>query len=124
MIAEARADGEASAERATAVEHVRARRRARGAVLQARRDVLIRLRRAALEAAMAARSDPAYAALLERLSALAREQLGADARLVVDPPDAGGVVAEADGRRVDYSIGALVDRILDDVVPATLGPAG
>lgn len=124
MVAEARVDGEASAERATAVEHVRARRRARGAVLEARRDVLERLRRAALEAAMAARSEPAYEALLERLSTLARDQLGPDARLVVDPPDAGGVIAEADGRRVDYTLGALVDRILDEVVPLTLGSAG
>jgi hypothetical protein len=42
----------------------------------------------------------------------------------VDPPDAGGVIAEADGRRVDYTLGALVDRILDEVVPLTLGSAG
>ncbi|MCI4354229.1 MAG: hypothetical protein L3K06_02550 [Thermoplasmata archaeon] len=123
MIREARADGEAAAERETALGHVRARRRARRVVLEARRAALVRLRRAALDAAMAARSEPAYGVLLERLAALARDQLGAGARLTVDPPDAGGVVAEVDGRRVDYTIAALVERILAQASSAIMGPA-
>ncbi len=121
MIREARADGEAAAERETARAHVRARRRARRIVLEARRDVVTRLREAAVEAAMAARSGPAYEGMLERLTVLARGQLGAGARLTVDPPDAGGVLAELDGRRVDYTIVALVDRALAEVAPATMG---
>jgi vacuolar-type H+-ATPase subunit E/Vma4 len=121
MISEARADGEAAAEREIEREHVRARRRARRIVLEARREVLDRLREAALDAVMAARSEPGYQVLLERLGARARDQLGADARLTVDPPDTGGVVAEADGRRVDYTIPALVDRELADAGPSTSG---
>lgn len=121
MVREARAEGEAAAERETAREHVRARRRARRIVLEARRDVLTRLRHASLDAVLAARSDPAYGKLLERVTVLARDQLGADARLTVDPPDAGGVVAEVNGRRVDYTIAALVDRALAEVATATTG---
>ncbi len=124
MIHEARMDGEAAAERETAREHVRARRRARRVVLEARRAALVRLRRAALDAAMAARSDPGYAMLLERLTELARDQLGAEARLTVDPPDDGGVVAEADDRRVDYTIAAIVDRMLAGVAQTTMGSTG
>jgi vacuolar-type H+-ATPase subunit E/Vma4 len=124
MIREARMDGEAAAERETAREHVRARRRARRVVLEARRGALVRLRRAALDAAMAARSDPGYATFVARLTELARDQLGEGARLTVDPPGAGGVVAEADDRRVDYTIEAIVDRMLAGVAQETMGPTG
>jgi vacuolar-type H+-ATPase subunit E/Vma4 len=122
MIREARADGEAAAERETAMEHVRARRRARRVVLEARSAAFARFRRAALEAAMAARSEPAYGVLLERLTALARDQLGDGAQLIVDPPGVGGVVAEVQGRRVDYTVAALVDRMLAQIAPATMDP--
>ena len=66
-----------------------------------------RVRRAV--AAMPA--DPRYPALRERLEQLARRQLG-DAATVADD-DGGGVVAELEGRRVDYRLSTLADRVLD-----------
>ena len=124
IVREATAEGEAAAERETAREHIRARRRARRIVLEAKRDVLGRLRRASLDATMATRSEPAYEAMLARLEALARDQLGPQARLTIDPPDLGGIVAEVDGRRVDYTIAALVDRALAEVAPVAMELTG
>jgi vacuolar-type H+-ATPase subunit E/Vma4 len=59
-------------------------------------------------------SDPRYPALLDRLAALAHEQLG-DAATVERDPDGGGVVATHAGRRVDYRLSALADRVLDSI---------
>ena len=44
-----------------------------------------------------------------------RAQLGAGATITRDPPGEGGVVAEAAGRRVDYTLPALARLALADL---------
>ena len=70
-------------------------------------------RRAALEGArgvLGLRQADGYPALLERLARAARDQLGPDADVEVDPPGLGGVIGRAGRTSVDYTLPALVDR--------------
>ncbi len=57
-----------------------------------------------------ARHKPSTPRLLDRLERLARERLGEGVAIERDPPDSGGVIREAQGRRVDHSLVALVER--------------
>ncbi len=111
IIAEARADGAAQAGREMAITRVHEQRRSHRMVLEARRRAYEDLGERASAAARELRPDPAYPALLDQLERLSREQLGDGARIERDPAD-GGVVAEAEGRRVDYSLAALTERCL------------
>ena len=120
VVERARAEGTAEADRAMAVQRMEARRHGRRLVLEAERAAYDRLRSAALEAARRLRADPAYAELLDRLEAAARAQLGPEVQVVRDPPG-GGVLGEARGRRVDYSLPTLVERAVDAVAGDLLG---
>lgn len=111
MLAASRTDGEEQARAAVAARVVRRRREARDVVLRAQRDLYDQLRRVSREAARALRHDPDYAALLGRLTARARDVLGADAS-VQESPD-GGVVAVDGSRRLDLSLPALAEREVD-----------
>jgi vacuolar-type H+-ATPase subunit E/Vma4 len=111
LIRRARAEGVAAAEREAASELTQARRRARTLVLEAQRRVYEELRRQAHASAEVLRSQPEYRELVERLASRARERLGPDAELELDPP-LGGVVARAGNRRLDLTLPALVDRCL------------
>jgi vacuolar-type H+-ATPase subunit E/Vma4 len=114
LVEQARADGLAAAALAGAHEQALARRRARGVVLTAQRDLYLELRRQARDAVHALRQEPrSYAALLERLSTAALGQLGNGASLEVDPTGAGGVRASSGPRHVDYTLDALVERCLE-----------
>ena len=113
LVEQARAEGVAAAAIAGGHDEVRARRRSRSLVLATRKELYDELRRQALAAAHALAEDSRYPALLERLTAAARAQLGEAAVLEVDPPDEGGVRASAGSRHVDYTLGALVERCLD-----------
>jgi vacuolar-type H+-ATPase subunit E/Vma4 len=115
IIREARAEGVSDAERELELGRARGQRRARGIVLAARRDAYEHLREGALAAAFERRGTPGYAALVDRLERRVAAQLGDAARIERDPPDLGGLRAEAGGRRVDCSLGALVDRALRDL---------
>lgn len=97
----------------TAQSLERARAEAHGAVLRARDEARGRLADATREAAVALRHDPRYPDLLDRLELLAVDQLGTSAVVHRDPEPSGGVIAEASGRRVDYSLEALAARALD-----------
>jgi hypothetical protein len=112
VVERARAEGAAAADAENAAQQALARRQARALVLAARNDVYEELRRRARTAAHDLRGTPDYRALQERLAATARSQLGADARLELDPPG-GGVVATSGTRRVDYSLDALVERCIE-----------
>lgn len=90
-----------------------ARTEAHDAVLSARSRTHDRLVEAAHAAALAMRHDPRYPALLDHFEAMAREQLGDDAKIERDPTPGGGIVAELGSRRVDYSLLQLADRALD-----------
>jgi vacuolar-type H+-ATPase subunit E/Vma4 len=113
LVAQARAEGEAAAALEGAQERGQARRSARSAVLAAQRTLQEELHRRAQEAAQELRAGPSYPALLDRLEAAAREQLGAEPTVTRDAPDSGGVLASRGDRSVDYSLDALVRRCLD-----------
>ena len=115
LVAEARADGEADASWVLTTERTAARRAARGVVLAAQREAYEQLRRASLVAVRALLAEPAAR---DGLAALLRARLpGATLRDLDD----GGLAAEAaDGRRVDASAEALVDRALRSVDGARL----
>lgn len=121
LVERARAEGAAEADRETGLQRLEARRAARRLGLEAAQAAYRRLHRSALEALQGRRGEAPYAGLLDRLEAAARAQLGPDARIVRDPP-AGGVIAEAGGRRVDYSLPALVERAIT-AVGADVGEA-
>lgn len=110
LLEQARADGTAQADREIALARAREQRHSRTIVLAARREAYLALCEEARAVAAELRGDPRYLALLDRLERLVRRQLGDDVRIERDPPGIGGVVAEMHGRRVDYSLAALVDR--------------
>ena len=113
LVRRARAEGAAAAAIAGAHDEAQARRTARALVLAAERELYDELCRRADEEVFALRGGDAYRALLEELSAVARRQLGAGARLDVDPDGLGGVRGSSNGRSVDYTLPSVVDRALE-----------
>jgi vacuolar-type H+-ATPase subunit E/Vma4 len=110
ILAEARAQGEADAAGVLATERARARRQARSVVLVAQREALEALRSQVLMRVAALRDDPAYPAWRDRLGDRARAVLGPDA-VVTEHPD-GGVVGEASGRRLAFTLEGLADQAI------------
>lgn len=115
LVMQGRREGEEAAMQERLRRRAVAGRRAREVQLEARRSLVDRLRRHALAAALDLKTDTRYPRLLDRLSATARAQLGADAVVELDPAGAGGLVARADRRYVDYTLPALVERAIDDL---------
>jgi vacuolar-type H+-ATPase subunit E/Vma4 len=91
-----------------------ANRHARELLLAAQSGLLDDLRLRATEAALELRTDPRYEQLLERVSQLARSQLGADAEVEADE-ELGGVVGRAGSTSVDYRLPALVERAIAEL---------
>jgi vacuolar-type H+-ATPase subunit E/Vma4 len=112
LVAAARAGGEAEGRTEAARDLAHEHALARIEVLAARRSLYDELRRCARESVLSLRDEPGYPDLLERLAAAARRDLGEEAELEVDPPDAGGVRARAGSRSVDYTLPALAERCL------------
>jgi len=108
--------GRREGERAAVQEAVRRRatatRRAREIRLQAQRRQVDEVQRRSREAALRLREDRRYPELLERLAGAAREQLGPNVELEVDPPGLGGVIGRRGNASVDYTLPALVDRAI------------
>lgn len=112
--AQARAEGEHDAELIRLDQIARARRRARGIVLAAQNDALTSLRRRVGEHIRRAWADPArHEVLLDRLSELARAELG-DACEIREHPG-GGLVAEEGTTRARYLLTDLADDAIDDL---------
>jgi vacuolar-type H+-ATPase subunit E/Vma4 len=111
ILATAREQGASEGAQVATAARTRARRRARGLLLAGQRQAYEALRRRGREAVRALRDHPEYPRLRQRLERIARELAGPGAA-VRDAPD-GGVVAEASGRRVDCSLGALADRAVE-----------
>jgi len=109
LVAQARSDGQDSASRELVADERLTRRRARETVLAARRDLYERVRREAVESLLARQGSDEYARLIGALQSRATEQLGAEVRCSEPPSGQGGLIAEAEGRRVTYSLDALVD---------------
>lgn len=115
IVERARRDGATAAELEWMHERALARRQSQRLVLEARRAVYDAFRREAHEAALRVREGDRYPALLERLAQAAREQLGEEAALEIDPPGLGGVRGHMDGREVDYTLPALADRCIESL---------
>jgi vacuolar-type H+-ATPase subunit E/Vma4 len=110
-----RHEGARLAERDALRRRAVAKRRARELRLAAQRELIDELRMRSKGAALGLRKDPRYEELLDRLSKLAKSQLGADAEVEADQPELGGVVAYAGSRSVDYTLPALVDRAIAEL---------
>jgi hypothetical protein len=117
IVARARAQGEAEGRVLAAREAAREAALARMEVLAARGAAYEEFRRRACAAALALRDEAGYADLLAGLAAAARRDLGDDADLEVDPPDAGGVRARLGTRLVDYTLPALAARCVEALGP-------
>jgi hypothetical protein len=117
VAARARAQGEAEGRLLAAREAARLAALARADVLTARAGAYEELGRRAHTAVLELRHEDGYAELLARLAAAARRDLGDDADLEVDPPDAGGVRARAGTRLVDYTLPALAGRCVEALGP-------
>jgi vacuolar-type H+-ATPase subunit E/Vma4 len=114
LVEHARREGEAAADLDTNREWITARRRARGLVLSAQREMYEELRGAV---ASAARADPRYPALLERLARAGQRQLGPGAEVGLDRDGEGGVRVSRKGRRIEWSLAAIVGGGLDRLGP-------
>jgi vacuolar-type H+-ATPase subunit E/Vma4 len=120
LLASARVQGRADAVALLEVETARARRAARGVVLAAQQAAYDRMCGQAREAVRALLDEPGCRS---RLEAVIRDQLGSQA-VVRDLPD-GGVLAESpDGRSIDASVAALVERAVAGLHPERLWTAG
>jgi vacuolar-type H+-ATPase subunit E/Vma4 len=114
-----RREGEDAAAKEAMRRRATATRRAREIRLQAQRRQVDELQRRSREAVLRVREDSRYPELLERLAGAAREQLGPAAEVELDPPGVGGVIGRTGRKSVDYTLPALVDRVIaslgDDV---------
>jgi vacuolar-type H+-ATPase subunit E/Vma4 len=111
-VAKARREGEGAAAKEVLRRHATATRRARETRLRARRRQIDELERRALEAASRLREHSRYPSLLDRLAEAAREQLGHDCEIEYDPDGQGGLVGRNARISVDYTLPALVNRVV------------
>ena len=89
-----------------------ARAQARATVLRARQSVIAEATAAAHAAAHAVVCGPRYESMIERLAAETRERLASSGTVQIVQVPAGGLVARAGSREIDYSLDAQVDRCL------------
>lgn len=114
LIGHAESEGDSTAELDTSRKWTAAKRRARGLILAAQREVYDDLR-AAVSAAI--RLDSRYPALLEQLAASAHRELGPGAKVSINSVGTGQVTASRKHRHVEWSL----DQIVQDGIER-LGP--
>ena len=119
MLADARAKGAADGAAALAGERSRAEREARSVLLAAQRTAHDQARRAARDAVAELRHDPVYPTLIDVLGGRARRELGPMA-VVIELPG-GGLIAEVDGRRIEYALTDLADDVMDRLADEVVG---
>ena len=115
LVDRARQDGDAVVDALLVRERATLRRSTVRTLLAAQRAVVDDLDARVRAAVLELRCAPDYSFLVDGLTTRARAQLGEDAVVIADPPDLGGVVAETEGRRVDYTLAALAVRALADL---------
>ena len=108
-------EGEGAAAKEAVRRRATATRRAREIRLQAQRRQVEQLQLRSREAVLRLHEDSRYPELLERLARAARDQLGPDAEVELDPPGLGGVIGRARRTSVDYTLPALVDRVIESL---------
>jgi hypothetical protein len=111
LVTQAQTEGAADAAIAVAGARSRTRRRARAVVMRARRDAYQALQEASRAKIRLLRDEPDYRQLLDRFTAAARAQLGANVTIIEVPGS--GILAEEAGRRIDYSLDGFADRAVD-----------
>lgn len=111
LLSAARAQGEAEGAELRTAARAEARRTARTAVLGGQRTAYDVLRTRAGEAVRSMMQEPAQRAVLVQLL---RTALG-EAVALTDTADGGMVASTPDGRSIDASVSALVDRALADL---------
>ncbi len=111
---EGRLEGARLAERNSLRRRATANRHARELLLAAESELLDDLRLRATKASLELRTDLRYQELLERVSQLARSQLGAGTEVEADA-ERGGVVGRAGSTSVDYTLPALVERAIAEL---------
>ena len=109
---EGRHEGEEAAAKEAARRCATATRRARELRLRAQSRQVEELQVRSRAAVLRLQEDSRYPALLDRLARTAREQLGPDAEVEVDPPGLGGVIGRKGRVSVDYTLPALADRAI------------
>ena len=109
---EGRREGEGAAAKEAARRRATATRRAREIRLRAQSRQVEELQLRSRAAVLRLREDGRYPALLDRLARTAREQLGPDTEVEVDPPGLGGVIGRKGQASVDYTLPALADRAI------------
>jgi vacuolar-type H+-ATPase subunit E/Vma4 len=119
VVQTARAATQAAAAALIADEAAAFRRAMRRDLLAAQDDVYQQWRRSAAHAVLSLRDQPEYPRWRDMLTRSAPATLGANARVVDDP--AGGIVAQADNRRIDLSLSAIAARALDRIAPEADG---
>lgn len=112
LTGQGRREGEDAAAKEAVRRRATAMRRAREIRLQAQRRQVEELQRRSREAILRLRENSLYPELLDGLARAARDQLGPDAELELDPPGLGGVVGRRERTSVDYTLPVLVDRTI------------
>jgi vacuolar-type H+-ATPase subunit E/Vma4 len=120
MRSQAREQGAADAAAALAADRARARRAARATVLAAHREGYDALRSGARRAVAQLREDPGYGGFCRQMSDELRRLLGPDAEVRESPH--GGMVGEAHGRRLDYSLTGFADRAAEALAGELAAP--
>ncbi len=113
--AQARERGELDAAAILAGERAKTARRVRQIVLAQRQIAYESLRRRARDAVSELRHDPSYPALLDALRERVTRELGPEAHLWEH--ERGGIVGEAEGRSVQYTLDDLADLVVDELGP-------
>jgi vacuolar-type H+-ATPase subunit E/Vma4 len=112
VVGQGRREGEDAAAKEAVRRRATATRRAREIRLQAQRRQVDELQRRSHKAILGLREAERYPALLERLARAARDQLGPDAAVDLDPAGVGGVIGRTGTTSVDYTLPALADRAI------------
>ena len=107
--------GETSARARAEQTLAQARSDAHGDVLECKEDIRRRFHLAVRAAALDLKDDARYPDLIDMLEALARKQLGPDAKIERNLDGLGGIAAVDGSRRVDYTLPALAERALESV---------
>lgn len=112
LLSQSRAKGTADGEAVLAADRARAEREARGIELRAKGEAFESSRRAARTAVSSLKDRPEFGAVDTALRSQARATLGDDVQLT--EADCGGIIATANGRRLDLSLTSLADDLVDD----------
>jgi vacuolar-type H+-ATPase subunit H len=108
----ARAAARAEADERLAMERAATRREARRVVLETRERIRQSLIEASILGVVGHRGSRDYQRFLERVERHVQVLLGEDAEITRDPPE-GGVIGRCGQRRLDYTVPAVVERVID-----------